>query len=51
MRLAFHEFAKGQERLAKDIVDAWRSLLLEIEACSPSRYNSIVTYILIVLHS
>ncbi|XP_020247983.1 sorting nexin 1-like [Asparagus officinalis] len=36
MGLAFHEFAKGQERLAKDIADAWRSLLPKLEACSPS---------------
>jgi len=36
MGLAFHEFAKGQERLAKDIADAWRSLLPKLEACTPS---------------
>lgn len=32
--LAFHEFAKGQAKLANDIADAWRSLLPKLEACS-----------------
>ncbi|CAO2172167.1 unnamed protein product [Urochloa humidicola] len=32
--LAFHEFAKGQVKLAKDIADAWRSILPKLEACS-----------------
>ena len=36
MGLAFHEFAKGQERLAEDIADAWRSLIPKLEACTPS---------------
>lgn len=34
--LAFHEFAKGQAKLANEIADAWRSLLPKIDACSPS---------------
>ncbi|KAF7038741.1 hypothetical protein CFC21_048868 [Triticum aestivum] len=34
--LAFHEFAKGQAKLAKDIADAWRSILPKLEACSSS---------------
>ncbi|VAH65929.1 hypothetical protein VPH35_046324 [Triticum aestivum] len=34
--LAFHEFAKGQAKLAKDIADAWRSVLPKLEACSSS---------------
>ncbi|XP_059306116.1 sorting nexin 1 isoform X1 [Lycium ferocissimum] len=34
MGLAFHEFAKGQARLANGIADAWRSLLPKLEACS-----------------
>ncbi|OMP11988.1 hypothetical protein COLO4_03548 [Corchorus olitorius] len=34
MGLAFHEFAKGQARLANSIADAWRSLLPKLEACS-----------------
>ncbi|KAF5940569.1 hypothetical protein HYC85_021736 [Camellia sinensis] len=34
MGVAFHEFAKGQARLATGIADAWRSLLLKLEACS-----------------
>ncbi|CAL5350583.1 unnamed protein product [Camellia sinensis] len=34
MGVAFHEFAKGQARLATDIADAWRSLLPKLEACS-----------------
>ncbi|KQK10724.1 sorting nexin 1 isoform X1 [Brachypodium distachyon] len=34
--LAFHEFAKGQAKLAKDIADAWRSVLPKLEACSMS---------------
>ncbi|KAK2984168.1 hypothetical protein RJ640_020578 [Escallonia rubra] len=33
---AFHEFAKGQSRLANAIADAWRSLLPKLEACSSS---------------
>ncbi|XWS59456.1 hypothetical protein CRYUN_Cryun08bG0123600 [Craigia yunnanensis] len=32
--IAFHEFAKGQARLANSIADAWRSLLPKLEACS-----------------
>ncbi|KAG8054655.1 hypothetical protein GUJ93_ZPchr0001g29890 [Zizania palustris] len=32
--LAFHEFAKGQAKLAKDIADAWRGVLPKLEACS-----------------
>jgi sorting nexin-1/2 len=34
--LAFHEFAKGQAKLTKDIADAWRSVLPKLEACSTS---------------
>ncbi|KAK6147238.1 hypothetical protein DH2020_018150 [Rehmannia glutinosa] len=34
MGLAFHEFAKGQARLANSIAEAWRSLLPKLEACS-----------------
>ncbi|XP_028119067.1 sorting nexin 1-like isoform X2 [Camellia sinensis] len=34
MGVAFHEFAKGQARLATGIADAWRSLLPKLEACS-----------------
>ncbi|GFQ04877.1 sorting nexin 1 [Phtheirospermum japonicum] len=34
MGLAFHEFAKGQARLANNIAEAWRSLLPKLEACS-----------------
>jgi sorting nexin-1/2 len=34
--LAFHEFAKGQAKLTKDIADAWRSVLPKFEACSTS---------------
>ncbi|XVE61449.1 hypothetical protein DITRI_Ditri06bG0041100 [Diplodiscus trichospermus] len=34
MGIAFHEFAKGQARLANSIADAWRSLLPKLEACS-----------------
>ncbi|KAL6273394.1 hypothetical protein ACE6H2_024086 [Prunus campanulata] len=34
MGLAFHEFAKGQARLANSIADAWRSLLPKLETCS-----------------
>ncbi|KAJ6914617.1 hypothetical protein NC651_016788 [Populus alba x Populus x berolinensis] len=34
MGIAFHEFAKGQVRLANSIADAWRSLLPKLEACS-----------------
>ncbi|KAL6521085.1 Sorting nexin-1 [Orobanche gracilis] len=36
MGLAFHEFAKGQARLANSIADAWRGLLPRLEACSSS---------------
>ncbi|KAL2599681.1 hypothetical protein AAZX31_10G070100 [Glycine max] len=36
MGIAFHEFAKGQARLANGIADAWRSLLPKLEACSSS---------------
>ncbi|XP_051114239.1 sorting nexin 1-like isoform X2 [Andrographis paniculata] len=32
--LAFHEFAKGQARLANDVARAWSSLLPRVEACS-----------------
>ncbi|KAE8689932.1 Sorting nexin 1 [Hibiscus syriacus] len=34
MGIAFHEFAKGQARLANSVADAWRSLLPKLEACS-----------------
>ncbi|KAE8666172.1 hypothetical protein F3Y22_tig00112507pilonHSYRG00167 [Hibiscus syriacus] len=34
MGIAFHEFAKGQARLANTVADAWRSLLPNHEACS-----------------
>ncbi|XP_048321016.1 sorting nexin 1 isoform X1 [Ziziphus jujuba] len=34
MGIAFHEFAKGQARLANGIADAWRSLLPKLEVCS-----------------
>ncbi|XP_010943820.1 sorting nexin 1 isoform X2 [Elaeis guineensis] len=34
--LAFHEFAKGQAKLANEIADAWRSLVPKLDACSPS---------------
>lgn len=34
--LAFHEFAKGQAKLANEIADAWRSLIPKLDACSPS---------------
>ncbi|XWS43390.1 hypothetical protein CRYUN_Cryun16bG0099200 [Craigia yunnanensis] len=34
MGIGFHEFAKGQARLAHSIADAWRSLLPKLEACS-----------------
>jgi sorting nexin-1/2 len=30
--LAFHEFAKGQAKLAHDIADAWRGVLPKLEA-------------------
>ncbi|XP_021660028.2 sorting nexin 1 isoform X1 [Hevea brasiliensis] len=33
MGIAFHQFAKGQSRLANNIADAWRSLLPKLEAC------------------
>ena len=36
IRLAFHEFAKGQAKLAKDIADAWRSVIPKLEACLTS---------------
>ncbi|KAF5473538.1 hypothetical protein F2P56_010142 [Juglans regia] len=36
MGIAFHEFAKGQARLANGIATAWRSLLPKLEACSSS---------------
>ncbi|XP_038883387.1 sorting nexin 1 [Benincasa hispida] len=36
MGLAFHEFAKGQARLANGVADAWRSLLPKLEALSVS---------------
>ncbi|XP_020096696.1 sorting nexin 1 [Ananas comosus] len=36
MGLAFHEFAKGQAKLANDIADAWRNILPKLEACSSS---------------
>ncbi|KAF4402884.1 hypothetical protein G4B88_010336 [Cannabis sativa] len=32
--IAFHEFAKGQARLANAFADAWRSLLPKLDACS-----------------
>ncbi|VFQ87004.1 unnamed protein product [Cuscuta campestris] len=34
MGIAFHEFAKGQANLAKNIAEAWRGLLPKLEACS-----------------
>ncbi|XP_008806102.1 sorting nexin 1 isoform X2 [Phoenix dactylifera] len=34
--LAFHEFARGQAKLANEIADAWRSLVPKLDACSPS---------------
>ncbi|XP_022747230.1 sorting nexin 1-like [Durio zibethinus] len=34
MGIAFHEFARGQARMANNIADAWRSLLPKLEACS-----------------
>ncbi|XP_028795549.1 sorting nexin 1 isoform X1 [Neltuma alba] len=36
MGIAFHEFAKGQARLANGIADAWRSLIPKLESCSSS---------------
>lgn len=36
MGIAFHEFAKGQARLANGIADAWRSLLPKLETASSS---------------
>ncbi|KAK9921345.1 hypothetical protein M0R45_029856 [Rubus argutus] len=36
MGVAFHEFAKGQARLANSVADAWRSLLPKLETCSPA---------------
>lgn len=36
MGVAFHNFSKGQARLANSIADAWRSLLPKLEACSSS---------------
>jgi len=32
MGVAFHQFAKGQARLANSVADAWRSLLPKLEA-------------------
>lgn len=37
MGVAFHEFSKGQARLANSIADAWRSLLPKLESCSPAQ--------------
>ncbi|GLT94736.1 hypothetical protein SLE2022_124630 [Rubroshorea leprosula] len=37
MGIAFHEFAKGQARLANSIADAWRSLLPKLDACSSAQ--------------
>ncbi|XP_014514890.1 sorting nexin 1 isoform X2 [Vigna radiata var. radiata] len=34
MGIAFHEFAKGQARLANGIADAWRSFIPKLESCS-----------------
>lgn len=36
MGLAFHEFAKGQARLANSVAEAWKGLLPKLEACSSS---------------
>uniref|UniRef100_A0A1D1Z2J0 Sorting nexin 1 n=1 Tax=Anthurium amnicola TaxID=1678845 RepID=A0A1D1Z2J0_9ARAE len=36
MGLAFHEFAKGQAKLSREIADAWRSLLPKLETCASS---------------
>lgn len=36
MGLAFHEFAKGQARLANGIADAWRSLIPKLDSLSVS---------------
>ncbi|XP_041025082.1 sorting nexin 1-like isoform X2 [Juglans microcarpa x Juglans regia] len=36
MGIAFHEFAKGQARLANGIANAWRSLIPKLEVCSSS---------------
>ncbi|KAJ4911683.1 Sorting nexin 1 [Raphanus sativus] len=36
MGVAFHQFAKGQVRLANGVADAWRSLLPKLEAVSSS---------------
>lgn len=36
MGIAFHEFAKGQARLANGIAIAWRSLLPKLEGGSSS---------------
>ncbi|XP_076899657.1 sorting nexin 1-like [Bidens hawaiensis] len=36
MRRAFHEFAKGQARLAHAIADAWRSLIPKLDSLSVS---------------
>lgn len=36
MGIAFHEFAKGQARLANSIADAWKSLLPKLDSCSSS---------------
>ncbi|KAF6165854.1 hypothetical protein GIB67_012751 [Kingdonia uniflora] len=40
MGLAFHEFAKGQARLANEIADAWRGLLPKLESCSSLTHES-----------
>ena len=36
MGVAFHQFAKGQARLANGVADAWRALLPKLEAASSS---------------
>jgi len=36
MGLAFHEFAKGQARLANSLAEAWRGLLPKLETCYSS---------------
>ncbi|CAA6667598.1 unnamed protein product [Spirodela intermedia] len=37
MGLAFHEFAKGQAKLAKDVADAWRTVLPKLDFCATLR--------------
>ncbi|CAA7404416.1 unnamed protein product [Spirodela intermedia] len=37
MGLAFHEFAKGQAKLAKDVADAWRTVLPKLDSCATLR--------------